>query len=102
MRANIRRQSARITNTLDHAGDIRGAVQLVHLLGHADVLVDQGLVIRDHVFGLDGAGALEGVGRFAEQVAPERRGDELEEGEDAGGAEGGAGGFAVEEEGEEA
>lgn len=43
----------------------------------------------------------DGVGGAAEEGAPEGTVDELEEGEDAVGAEGGAGGFAVEEEGEE-
>lgn len=43
----------------------------------------------------------DGVCGAAEEGAPEGAVDELEEGEDAVGAEGGAGGFAVEEEGKE-
>ena len=102
MRAHPRRQPPRITHALNNASHERRAVQLAHLLGHADVLVDEGLVVGDHVLVLGGGGALERVGGAPEQVFPEGGGDELEEGEDACGAEGGAGGFAVEEEGEEA
>lgn len=106
MRAHIRHQARRITHALDDARHKRRAVQLVHLLRHGNVHVDQRLVVGDHVLVLVGGGALEGVGGAGEEVPPQGRGDELEEGEDAVGAGGeglGArGGRAVQEEGEEA
>lgn len=74
----------------------------MHLLRHTHILVHQRFVVRDHVFVFVGGAAFEGVGGPAEEVFPQCGGGELEEGEDADGAEGGAGGFAVEEEGEEA
>ncbi len=46
-----------------------------------------------------GGGGFDAVGGAGEEVPPEGVGEELEEGEDAGGA--GGGGGAVEEEGEE-
>lgn len=44
-----RREPRAVAHALDDAGHERGAVQLAHLLRHADVLVDQRLVVRDHV-----------------------------------------------------
>ena len=102
MRTHGRGHGAGIAHALDDARDVGGAVQLVHLLGHADVHVDERLVVGDHVLVLVGGGALQRVGRAPEEVLPQRRGDELQQGQDARGARGGAGGRAVQEEGEQA
>lgn len=98
MRRHLSREARPIANALDHAGNVSGAVQHAHLARHADVGVDDGLVVRDHVLGLVGGGALERVRGPAEEVAPERRRDELQEGEDARRALGRGRGQPVEEE----
>ena len=80
MRRDPRRESGAVAHALNDARDERRAVELAHLLRHADVLVDQRLVIRDHVFvwGLRVGGLLEVVGGSREEVFPEHVGDELQ------------------------
>jgi len=87
------REPRAITNALDDTRDVRRAVELAHLARQADVRVDERFVVVEHVLGGVVLGALEGVGGAAEQVAPQRLGDELQEGQDARRAQrdGGAG-----------
>lgn len=101
MRRHTCAQPTPFAHSLDHARHKCRAVQLTHLFWHADVLVDEWLVVADHVFVVVGRGVLDGVGRAAEEVAPDGGVDELEEGENASGA-GGRGSGAVEDEGEDA
>lgn len=103
MRRHARREIRPVAHTLDDAGDKCGAVELAHLAGHADVLVDEGLVVNNHVLlGRLGVGRLlEAVGLAGEEVLPDVLLDEVEEGDDGRGALLGAGGLAVEEEVEE-
>lgn len=96
-----RRKPRAIAHALDDAGDVGGAVELAHLAGHADVRVDERLVVGDHVLGLGGGGALERVRGPAEEVAPQRGVDELQQRQDAGRSQRGPRGLAVEEEVEE-
>ena len=87
------REPRAITHALDDTRDVRRAVELAHLARQADVRVDERFVVVEHVLGGVVLGALEGVGRAAEQMAPQRLGDELQEGQDARRAQrdGGAG-----------
>lgn len=101
MRRHARTEPTPLAHPLDHARHKCRAVELAHLFRNADVLVDEGLVVANHVFVIVRGGVLDGVGGAAEEVAPEGGVDELEKGEDAGGA-GREGGGAVEEEGEDA
>lgn len=78
------REAGAVAAALDDAGNESGAVELAHLFGHADVLVDQRLVVRDHVLvrRLGARRLLERVGRLGEQVPPQHRRDELEQRDD--------------------
>lgn len=49
MRSDSCREARTVASTFDDTRDESGTVELVHLLGHADVLVDERLVVRDHV-----------------------------------------------------
>lgn len=73
-------QAAPVADALHDAGHVGGAVELAHLAGDADVLVDDGLVVGDHVLGRRGAAVLDGVGRPPEQVPPQRAVQELQQG----------------------
>jgi hypothetical protein len=83
------RESRTVTHALDDAGDKGRAVEAAELAGQRNVLVDHGLVVEQHVLARVCAGALEGIGGAPEQVAVQRLGDELEEGQDARGADAG-------------
>lgn len=103
MRRNSGREASTITSTLDNTCHERSAIQLVHLLGHADKLIYKRVVVANHVFvrRIWVRGFLESIGAFGEEVEPERCGDELEEGDDVQRASLSARGFAVEEQVEE-
>lgn len=80
VRSNHGLEPAPIANTLDNARDKRGAVQHAHLLGYANVGVDERIIIRDHVlvrcFG--GDRVFQGVGRSLEEETPQRTVDKME------------------------
>ncbi len=103
MGAHTRLQAAPITDPLHYARDVGGAIQLGHLAGNANVLVNERLVVADHVLVRLRAAVLDGVGGTAEEVPPEGSVEELQEGENPCGARRrGAWGFTIEEEREEA
>lgn len=77
-----RAQAAGVAHALHDARDVGGAVELAHLARHADVGVDDGLVVGDHVLGPLGAAVLDGVGGPAEQVPPQRAVQELQQRQD--------------------
>ena len=77
MRTDCRVTTDPTANTFDYPGHVRGAVQLRHLLWHTDILINQGLVVTDHVFIVIRAGGLNGVGGSGKKVPPESVGDEL-------------------------
>ena len=77
MRTNPRLTPDTTTNAFYYPCDIRGAVQLRHLLWNTDVLIDQGLVVADHILVIIRAGRLNGVGGSGKEVPPESMGDEL-------------------------
>lgn len=89
-----------IAHALDDASHERSAVQLAHLLGHADVLVDQGFVVNDHVLVRRlGVGALlQPVGLPPEQVLPDVLLDEVQQSDDGEGPQLRPRGFAVDKE----
>jgi len=103
MRRNPRRKSRAITASLYNTSHESRAVQLAHLLRHANVLVDQRLVVRDHILlgRVRVVALLERVRGPREQVFPEDCGNELQERDNVEGAELRAWLFAVEEEVEE-
>lgn len=103
MRRHARREIRPVADALDDAGDKRRAVELAHLLGHADVLVHQRLVVVDHVLvgRLRVGRLLEPVGLPVEEVQPDVLLDEVQQGDDVERAQLVAGDFAVEEEVEE-
>lgn len=103
MRRHARREVRPVADALDDAGDKRRAVELAHLLGHADVLVHQRLVVVDHVLvgRLRVGRLLEPVGLPVEEVQPDVLLDEVQQGDDVERAQLVARDFAVEEEVEE-
>lgn len=103
MRRDPRGEICPVAHALHDAGDERGAVELAHLLGYADVLVHQRLVVDDHVLvGRLGVGRLfETVRLSVEEVLPYVLLDEVEERDDVQRAELCACWLAEEEEVEE-
>ena len=75
-------EAGAVADALDDAGDEGGAVELAHLLGHADVLVHDRVVVGDHVLVLVLLGPLERVGLPPEQVPPQQRRDQLQQRQD--------------------
>ncbi|KAJ9637906.1 hypothetical protein H2199_007401 [Coniosporium tulheliwenetii] len=76
----FRRKARCIAHSLNDSGDIRRAVELTHLLRHADISIHKRFVIRDHIEFLLRRRALERICRPAKEVPPERGRDELKEG----------------------
>ena len=76
------------TNAFYYPCNVRGAVQLRHLLRDTDVLIDQGFVVADHVFAVIRAGGFNRVGGPRKKVPPKSVSDELEERQDASGSRG--------------
>lgn len=72
-------EASAVTDTLDDPRDVGGDTQLVHLLGHGDIVVGQGCIINDHVFAGVCSRLLEGIGRSGEQQWVEFRGQQVEE-----------------------
>lgn len=103
MRGDARGEPGAVADALDHPRDVGGAVELRHLAGDADVGVDEGLVVDDHVLvrGVRVAGALDLVGLAPEEVRPQLDLDEVQQGYDVAGAGLLPGRLAVEEEVEE-
>lgn len=77
-----------VTNTLDYSGHKRRTVEHAHFPRHADVRVDQRVVVCDHVLvrGVWGHGVLEGICGATEQEAPEGSVDQVQQCDDAEGA----------------
>ena len=75
-----------ITSSLDNSRHERSAVQLAHLLGDADILVDQRFIVYDHVLIWALVGFLERIGGPGEEVFPHDIDDEVEKGDDVEGA----------------
>ena len=100
MCCDARRKACTVAHALDDAGNIRRAVELAHLARHADILVDEGLVVDNHVLlrRVRIAALFEAVGLSAKEVCPDIDLDEMEEVDDVKWADLGARGFAVEEE----
>jgi hypothetical protein len=103
MRRNSCWEARPITTALHNPSNESSTVQLAHLLRYADILVDQRLVIRDHILvrRLRIAGFLQRIGLPREEVLPQNSCDELEERYNVEGAGLRARGFAVEEQVEE-
>ena len=97
------REPGAVTHALDHARDVGGAVELGHLAGDADVGVDQGLVVDDHVLvgRVRVARALDLVRLPPEEVRPQLDLDEVQQGYDVAGPGLLPGRLTVEEEVEE-
>lgn len=72
-----------VAHALDNARHERGAIEHAHFPRHADVGVDQWVVVGDHVFirSIRGHGVLEGVCGTLEEEAPEGAVDEMEQGD---------------------
>lgn len=87
MRRDLGLEPAPVTHALDDSSHEGGAVEHAHFARDADICVDEGVVVGDHVFigGVWGHGVLEGIGGALEEEAPERAVDEVEEGDDAQG-----------------
>lgn len=100
MRRDPRGEHGAVAHALDDARDEGGAVELAHLARHADVGVDQRLVVDDHVLvGRVRVGALlEAVGLPPEEVRPQVDLDEVQQRNDGERAGLGARRLAREEE----
>lgn len=96
-------EAGAVAHALDHAGHVGGAVELGHFARHAQVRVDERLVVDDHVLvgRLGVARLLEAVRLPPEQVRPQLDLDEVQQRDDVARAELRAGRLAVEEEVEE-
>ena len=94
MRRNLSLKATTVADALDDAGDEGGTVEHAHLAGYADVSVDHGVVVGDHVLvgSLGRDGVFEGIGGAAEEETPEGAMDEVQEGQDAEGSVWGGGG----------
>lgn len=81
MGRDLRLEATAIADAFDNTRHEGCAIEHVHLARHADICVDQGVVVRDHVFVgcIRGDGVLEGIGGALEQQAPEWTVDEMEE-----------------------
>ena len=77
MRTNPRLTPDTTTNAFYYSCNVRGAIQLRHFLRNADVLIDQGLVIADHILVVIRAGRFNGVGGSGKEVPPKSVSDEL-------------------------
>lgn len=91
MRAHPGPQPNPTRHPLHHARHKRRTVQLAHLLGHTDILIDERFVVDNHILVRVGGGAFDAVGGAAEEVPPEDVRDELQQGQDARWAGGGVG-----------
>ena len=56
-----------VTDALDDAGNVGCDAQLVHLLGHGDIVVRERRVVDDHVLAGVGGALLERIGGAGEQ-----------------------------------
>lgn len=88
MRRDLRLKATPITDTLDDAGNIGGAVEHAHIAGRTDICVDHWVVIGDHVFvgGVWGHRVLEGICGAVEEEAPEGAVDQVQQGYNAEGS----------------
>lgn len=84
MRRDPCRKRRPVTNPLHNTRDKRRAAELIHLARHADVGVDERLVVNDEVLvGRGGVGAaLEPVGRAPKQVLEDGALDKVQERDD--------------------
>ena len=87
MRRHFSFEPASITDALNNPRDKGRTVQHAHLARDADVGVDEGIVVGNHVLigGLGRDGMFEGISGTVEEEAPEGTVDEVEEWEDAEG-----------------
>lgn len=92
-----------VADALDDAGDVGGTVELAHVARHADVAVDEGFVVDDHVLVRFGGVRrfLETVRRLSEKVLPYVDLDEVQQRDDIEGPRLRPWRLAVEEEVEE-
>ena len=70
-------ESSGMSETLDDTGDVGGTVELIHLAGDGDILIDDGIIIGNHVFVLVILGSFERIRLTVEQLTPDGGGDEL-------------------------
>lgn len=87
MSGDLRLESTPIANALNNPRHEGRAIKHAHFLRHADIRINEGIIIGDHIFirRLGGDRVLEGIGGTIKQEAPERAVDEMKEGEDAEG-----------------
>ena len=80
-------ETTSVTDTLDDPGDEGRTVEHAHFPRHADIRVDQRVVVGNHVLvrSVRRDGVFEGVCGTTEQEAPERSMDQVEQGDDAEG-----------------
>lgn len=88
MGRDLRFKATTIADTLDNTGNIRSAVEHAHIAWCADICVDHGVIIGDHVLirGIWGHGVFECVCGAAEEKPPEGAMDQVQQGDDAEGS----------------
>src|SRR5450432_3568483 len=103
MSRHPRRKAGAITTPLNDSRNKRRTVELVHLSRHTNILIDQRLIVRNHVFirSFWICGFFKRVCSFGEEMPPHDSSYKLQKGYDVEGTELRAGWFAVEEEVEE-
>lgn len=77
-RDSVRRETGSIAYALNDATNEGSAVELTHLLGDADVCIDEGIVVYNHVVVAVASASLESISRTPKQGAPQGRMYELQ------------------------
>jgi hypothetical protein len=67
VRTRLTRESCAITDAFDNTRNECGAAQLVHLLGHGDILIRERRIVNDHVLARAGSRLFERVGGSGEE-----------------------------------
>ena len=70
-------KSSGMSETLDDPGDVGGTIELIHLTRNGDILIDDGVVIGDHILVLVILGSFERIRLTAKELTPDGSGDEL-------------------------
>ena len=88
MSGDLSLEATPIANALNNTRDESRAIKHAHFLRHTDICINEGIIIRNHIFirRLGRDRVLEGIGRTIKEKAPEGTVDEMKEGKDTEGS----------------